>query len=130
MTHLQLFRLFLCTVLALATVKASDLTLNPRSDVINCLESCNVPYVTDSSSNWTAFATPFNLRLAYQPAVITIPEIEEQVSKSVTCAAAAKLRVQAKGGGHSYASYSSGGQNGSLIIDMENFSEITVDQSK
>jgi FAD/FMN-containing dehydrogenase len=47
----------------------------------------------------------------------------------VTCAAAAGLKVQPKSGGHSYASYSSGGQNGSLIVDLEKFGEITVDQS-
>jgi FAD/FMN-containing dehydrogenase len=61
--------------------------------------------------------------------VITIPENEEQVGQSVTCAAAAGLKVQPKSGGHSYASYSSGGQNGSLIVDLEKFGEITVDQS-
>ncbi|KUJ21674.1 glucooligosaccharide oxidase-like protein [Mollisia scopiformis] len=97
------------------------------TSVLDCLDANKVPYVTSSSTDWTAYQIPFNLRLPFEPAVITVPENEAQVSASITCAAAASLKVQAKGGGHSYASFSSGGQNGSLIIEMENFAEITVD---
>ncbi|KAH6724426.1 hypothetical protein BKA61DRAFT_588438 [Leptodontidium sp. MPI-SDFR-AT-0119] len=88
-----------------------------------------VPFVVKTSSNWTNHAKPFNLRLVYQPAVITIPETPEQVSSSVICAAAASLKVQAKGGGHSYASHSSGGQDGSLIVDIEKFAAVKVNQT-
>ena len=38
--------------------------------------------------------------------------------------------MQPKGGGHSYASYSSGGRDGSLIVDMENFDLVEVDRCK
>ena len=34
--------------------------------------------------------------------------------------------MQAKSGGYSYASYSSGGQNGSMAIGLENFQEISL----
>ncbi|KAG9232107.1 glucooligosaccharide oxidase-like protein [Amylocarpus encephaloides] len=101
----------------------------PRSSVTSCLTSRQVPYSVKGSVNYSSLSTPFNLRLPYQPAVITIPSTLDQVSYSVTCAAAAGLKVQAKGGGHSYASFSIGGQDGSLIIDMQTFSSITVDQS-
>lgn len=111
-------------------VHASPARYTSRSDVVDCLTSQNVPYAVKDSANWTALSTPYNLRLVYEPAVITIPETPDHVSASVTCAAAASLKVQAKGGGHSYASYSSGGQNGSLIVDMEKFSSIKVDQSE
>ncbi|TAQ88941.1 hypothetical protein B7494_g2713 [Chlorociboria aeruginascens] len=102
---------------------------NISTDIIACLESHNVPYFTSLSSQWAALSTPYNLRLVYQPAIITLPTTADQVSDSVTCAAQANLKVQPKGGGHSYASFSSGGQNGSLIVDMENFNTIDVDQS-
>lgn len=111
-------------------IHASPLQLQARSDIEDCLTTNNVPYAVQNSANWTALSTPYNLRLVYTPAVITIPETPDHVSSSVTCAAAAGLKVQAKGGGHSYASYSSGGQDGSLIIEMENFSSIEVDQSE
>ncbi|PBP18328.1 glucooligosaccharide oxidase [Diplocarpon rosae] len=110
-----------------ATAASAYSPRRPRHDVIHCLDSGNVPYLIKSSSNWSSYATPYNLRLVYEPAVITIPESPDQVSSSVTCAAAAGLKVQAKGGGHSYASYSSGGQNGSLIVDMEKFSSVELD---
>jgi hypothetical protein len=99
-----------------------------RNDVMDCLSTKNVPHADQNSANWTALSTPYNLRLVYEPAVIMIPETSDQVSDAVTCAAAAGLKVQAKGGGHSYASFSSGGQNGSAIIDMEKFGLIDVDQ--
>src|SRR4051794_11022593 len=79
-----------------------------RSDndpkVVGCLSKRNVPYATSSSPNWVNLTTPYNLRLPYTPAVVTLPKISKHVGDSVTCAAAAKLKVQPKGGGHSYAS--------------------------
>lgn len=101
-----------------------------RSDVTDCLTAKNVTYADQNSANWTALSTPYNLRLVYEPAVIMIPETPDQVSEAVGCAVAAGLKVQAKGGGHSYASFSSGGQNGSAIIEMEKFDFIDVDQCK
>lgn len=35
--------------------------------------------------------------------------------------------MQAKSGGHSYASFSTGGKNGSLIVNLQNFHSIIVD---
>lgn len=102
----------------------------PRSTIVDCLAQHNVSYAISTSANWTVLTTPYNLRLPYTPAVVTVPSSPDEVSSSVKCAAAYKLKVQPKGGGHSYASYSSGGQNGSLIVDMEKFSAITVDQSE
>jgi hypothetical protein len=98
--------------------------------VTDCLTAHGVPYAVKGSADWTSLTTPFNLRLQYQPAVVTIPNTADQVSSSVICAAAAGLKAQAKGGGHSYASFSSGGRDGSMVVDMQKFSEITVDQSK
>lgn len=34
--------------------------------------------------------------------------------------------LQPKGGGHSYASFSSGGKNGAVVITLENFHQVTV----
>lgn len=121
--------LFLCTLLFSTVVRTFPVEYQMGSDVVDCLNSQQVPYALKDSPNWKALSTPYNLRLVFEPAVITVPETSDHVSSSVTCAAAAGLKVQAKGGGHSYASYSSGGQNGSLIVDMEKFSAIDVDQS-
>jgi hypothetical protein len=120
----------LSTSTAANPLPEQDKQREPRSTVINCLNRYNVPYAVKSSPNWTALTTPYNLRLQYTPAVVTIPTTPDQVSNSVKCGAKSNLKVQPKGGGHSYASYSSGGQDGSLIVDMESFSAITVNQSK
>lgn len=109
--------------------------LNGRSEdalqtLTSCLEDNHVNYVTQSSANWTQYSTPFNLRLKYTPNVITIPRSSQGVSNSVKCAAQAGLKVQAKSGGHSYASFSSGGQDGSVIVDLENFNSVKVDPGK
>lgn len=66
----------------------------------------------------------------YQPAAIVSPVTPEQVSQAVRCAAYNQLKVQAKSGGHSYASYSSGGINGSLIVDLKEFNGVEVDKSR
>ncbi|CZR56892.1 related to reticuline oxidase precursor; berberine bridge enzyme [Phialocephala subalpina] len=123
----QSFKLGLGVLLGAVYVQAASLRRD--STVFDCLTQNKVAYLTSSSANWTAYQAPYNLRLSYTPDVIVVPEDDDQVGASVRCAAAANLKVQAKGGGHSYASYSSGGQDGSLIIEMEKFDEITVDQS-
>jgi FAD/FMN-containing dehydrogenase len=112
-----------------STTVAASLGKRDTKSIIDCLTAQGVPYATNTSANWTYLQTPYNLRLSYQPAVITLPIFSEHVSDSVTCAAEAGLKVQAKGGGHSYASFSSGGRDGFVVIDMENFNTIVLDNS-
>lgn len=98
--------------------------------LINCLHKTNVPFSIPSEPNWTGLATAYNLRLQYVPAAIALPETVQHVSDSVTCASASNVKVQPKSGGHSYASHSSGGKNGSLVVDLQNFNSIEVDGCK
>src|SRR5271155_2891642 len=126
-TLLQLIAgLALFTTTPYAIPTAND-TESRSQDVLSCLTTNHVPFAVSTSTNWASLVTPYNLRLFYEPAVITLPTTPQQVSHSVTCAAAAGLKVQAKSGGHSYASYSSGGQNGSLIVSLQAFHSISVD---
>lgn len=105
--------------------------LNARQvSLVDCLSNGNVPITVSADSNYTQYQEPFNLRLSYSPTVITLPETTDHVSTSVTCAASFGIKVQAKSGGHSYGSYSSGGQDGSLIVDLENFNSIVLDTCK
>lgn len=100
-----------------------------QQSLFDCLSAHNVPTELISSPDWNSYVSPYNLRLAYVPAALTLPTTPQQVSDSVTCAAAAGVKVQAKSGGHSYASFSSGGQDGSLIVDLQEFNSISVDSS-
>ncbi|KAI9749170.1 MAG: hypothetical protein M4579_006975 [Chaenotheca gracillima] len=97
--------------------------------LIDCLMSKNITISIPTSSDFTQLSKPFNLRLPYVPAAITLPTTYHQVSDSVHCACESGTKVQAKSGGHSYASFSSGGKNDSLIIDLEKFQQISVDSS-
>ncbi|PQE22021.1 glucooligosaccharide oxidase protein [Rutstroemia sp. NJR-2017a BBW] len=107
-------------------------TISPANDSAGILESClrsrSVPYATNGNPKWANLTRPYNLRLPYEPTAVTIPTDPSQVADSVLCAATAGLKVQPRGGGHSYASYSIGGQNGSVVVDMSAFSDIVVDQ--
>lgn len=124
----RLYRLGAGMLLLAIPIQAASIRNN--HSVFECLDAKHITYLTPSSANWTAYQAPYNLRLPWTPDVITVPENDAQVGAAVKCAAAAKLKVQAKGGGHSYASYSSGGQDGSFIIELEKFDEITVDPCK
>ncbi|KIY70559.1 Glucooligosaccharide oxidase [Cylindrobasidium torrendii FP15055 ss-10] len=67
-----------------------------------------------------------NLRFAFQPAAIAYPISTDQVSSAVSIAASQGLPVVARSGGHSYVDNSLGGGDGSFVIDMAAFKEITV----
>ncbi|KAJ4290822.1 hypothetical protein N0V90_010017 [Kalmusia sp. IMI 367209] len=82
-----------------------------------------------SDAEYAALAQPYNLRLPYKPAVIVLPQTNQHVQDAVLCGSNAGLKIQAKSGGHSYASYSSGGKDGSMVIDLESFQNIALDKT-
>lgn len=99
----------------------------PSSTLSDCLGSKNVPVRFISSPDFPALAKPYNLRLPYTPAVIVLPTTVKHVSDAVVCASQNGVKVQAKSGGHSYASYAYTGQNGGMTIDLQNFQEVSLD---
>lgn len=109
------------------TYRDDNCNCTTGNDLTSCLVSKGVPYQIPSDVQFPGLNEPFNLRLNYTPVAIALPSTPEQVSDAVTCASAAHVPVQARSGGHSYASYSSGGQNGSLVINLELFQDISVD---
>jgi hypothetical protein len=48
---------------------------------------------------------PYNLNIAVEPVAVTYPETTAHVQAIIKCAAANKVNVQARGGGHGYANY-------------------------
>jgi FAD/FMN-containing dehydrogenase len=98
---------------------------NP-SAVIETLESNKIPFSTPNSSDYESLRLPYNVRLQPKPAIIVIPETPQQVSEAIRAAAQSGIKVQARSGGHSYASFSVGGQDGSMIIDLREFHDVEV----
>jgi FAD binding domain/Berberine and berberine like len=56
-----------------------------------------------------------------------LPNNQQDISNAVICASNAGVKVQAKSGGHSYASFSTGGVNGIMMIDLENLQNVSID---
>ncbi|KAL9114221.1 MAG: hypothetical protein Q9227_001643 [Pyrenula ochraceoflavens] len=129
----MLSALFSVGALLSSTVHAiplSETTLYPRqSSLVDCLNQAQVPIKSSTDSDYSTYSEDFNLRLTYKPAAITLPTTTDQVSAAVNCAVSNNVKVQARSGGHGYGSYALGGQDGSLVVDLENFNAINVDSS-
>jgi len=102
-----------------------------RDAFTSCLTSSGSggSIVTPSSSTYASARAAFNQRLSYQPAAIAYPSSPQDIQKYVNCAASSNIPVVGRSGGHSYAAYGVGGQNGALVIDMKNMKSLTVDAS-
>ena len=110
-----------------STSTSTSRSATPTSTSLqDCLGAKDVPVSFTNSAGFSALAQPYNLRLAYTPAAIVLPTTTQHIIDAVLCAGNSNVKVQAKGGGHSYASFSSGGQNGAMVIDLESFQQITV----
>lgn len=71
----------------------------------------------------------YNKDIPIVPSAVARPSSTEQVSKLVACAVQYDVKVQARGGGHSYANYCIGGEDGALVVDLEYFQKFEIDES-
>ncbi|KAK5652003.1 hypothetical protein OQA88_10906 [Cercophora sp. LCS_1] len=116
--------------LSIAFVAAAAPGAN-QSSLTTCLASASVPFLLPANRTWPAYATSFNARLPYSPAAVVLPTTPSHVSSAVRCASAHRVPVQAKSGGHSYASFSLGGDpdEQTLVVNLENFQSVVVDNA-
>ncbi|EPQ27591.1 uncharacterized protein PFL1_04729 [Pseudozyma flocculosa PF-1] len=84
---------------------------------------------TPSSSNYAALSTSYNPLFHYKPSYVLTPTSGKDVKAVMQCLAAQKGRVKLtpKGGGHSYAAFSLGGDDGSVVVDLRHLDTIAVD---
>ncbi|CAG8954273.1 hypothetical protein HYFRA_00005893 [Hymenoscyphus fraxineus] len=118
--------MFLTTLLSLSP---AAINAAPTAAIDTCLSGANVPQILTTNSQWSQTIKPFNLRLPYTPVAVVQPTTISQIQAAVSCAAANKILVSPKSGGHSYASHGLGGENGHLVVDMKLFNNITVDSA-
>lgn len=117
-------------VLGLANLVLSapaDSLQRRQSTIVDCLEAASVPVISDSSPNYASEVIPYNLRTPFFPIAAAVPETVDQVSSAVICANQFGLKVAARSGGHSYAGFGLGGQDGSLMVDMKMFKYVELD---
>ncbi|KAI1207459.1 putative glucooligosaccharide oxidase [Annulohypoxylon truncatum] len=89
--------------------------------VLKQLTDTGVPFKSAFDPDWAEYSTPYNIRLPFTPAVIVIPQALWQIESALACAREHGLKVQARSGGHSYASHSIGGVDGAMVMDMRRF---------
>ncbi|KHN99755.1 FAD-binding, type 2 [Metarhizium album ARSEF 1941] len=75
----------------------------------------------------TSWVKPYNAAIKVTPIAVIRPNTADEVAAAVKCAVQCNVHVQAKSGGHSYGNFGQGGQDGSLMIDMANFKNFSMD---
>ncbi|KAI1656081.1 putative glucooligosaccharide oxidase [Daldinia decipiens] len=97
---------------------------------IGQLTDTGIPFKTPTDPDWATYSSTYNLRLPVTPSVVVVPSTVEHISNAVTFADKHGFKVQARSGGHSYASYSNGGVNGSVVIDLREIQFRTISTSE
>ncbi|ETS76860.1 hypothetical protein PFICI_10734 [Pestalotiopsis fici W106-1] len=106
----------------------SSLANFDRDQIFDSLKRKNVPFIRNDNPAWQTYAQTYNQRLSCEPLVIIVPETIRHISDAVLSASNHGVPVQAKSGGHSYAGFSNGGFDGSLVIHMGHFQDVSVDK--
>jgi FAD/FMN-containing dehydrogenase len=119
------FALSISTLVVLATANP----LAKRAAIDDCLSSAAVPVDKPGSTDWQQDANPFNQRLPYKPVAIVVPKTTEHVQAAVSCAAKVGVKVNPKSGGHSYASFGLGGEDGHMVVELDRMNQVTVDST-
>jgi FAD/FMN-containing dehydrogenase len=95
----------------------------------DCLTKAGVPIDESGSAEYKLDATPFNLRLNYTPVAVAAVTTTKHVQDAVTCARQLRIKANAKCGGHSYASFGLGGEDGHLVIEMSRMNKVVLDNA-
>lgn len=94
--------------------------------LISCLARAEVPYVDPHSANWTEAIEPHNERVHFTPRALVYATTVNHVQDAVRCGNQHQAKVTAKSGGHSYASYGLGGEDGHLVIQLDHMYGVTM----
>ena len=113
---------------AVATANYPATLTRKQVTAVDCLLAEHVEVITPQDADYGNYSAPYNLRLQYKPEIIAIAKSNDDVSHAVRCACTAGVKVQARSGGHSYASYSLGGVDGALIVDTQRFQDVSYDE--
>ncbi|KAJ3958714.1 hypothetical protein N0V92_004704 [Colletotrichum tropicale] len=112
---------------AVSLVVASP--LNKKAVIDDCLSAASVPYNEKGSSQWEADGSPFNVRIPYVPVSIAVPLTTEHIQAAVKCGRDNGVKVTPKCGGHSYANFGFGGEDGHLMLELDHMYNVTLDNA-
>ena len=87
-----------CTGSATASLTTFATTVTSKApsstSLAKCLNEKSVPIYLPGSSQYEQRAKPYNLRSAYEPAVIVLPTATQHISDAVICAGKSNVKVQ------------------------------------
>ncbi|CAI6337596.1 unnamed protein product [Periconia digitata] len=115
------------TLLSAGLVASTADALVARATIEKCLTDAKVPVDRKGSPEWNEDVAPFNIRLPYLPTAISVPQNTKHIQDSVKCGKKLGIKVSAKSGGHSYASFGFGGENGHLVVELDQMYNVTYD---
>ncbi|AEO63154.1 a2da38d3-a863-4ab5-9c5d-49416d8232d7 [Thermothielavioides terrestris] len=103
------------------------LALDKAAALADCLSKASVPVDAPGSADYKLDVSSFNLRLNYTPVAVVGVNTTKQIQDAVSCARQLGLKANAKCGGHSYASFGLGGEDGHLVIEMSRMNKVVLD---
>jgi FAD/FMN-containing dehydrogenase len=115
--------------LSFSAALAHGSALLKRAALDDCLTAAAIPADTLGSADWKADVAPYNTRLTYTPIAIAVPTNIEHIQAAISCAVKIGVKVNAKSGGHSYASLGLGGEDGHLVVEMDRMFNVTLDNT-
>ncbi|KAF2686057.1 Glucooligosaccharide oxidase [Lentithecium fluviatile CBS 122367] len=118
------------TLLFAGSIASITEALVTRAVIDKCLTDAGVPVDIKGSDDWDRDVAPFNVRLPYLPTAISVPLTTKHIQDSVKCGKKLGIKVSAKSGGHSYASFGFGGENGHLVVELDRMYNVTYDAGK
>ncbi|KAG0266386.1 hypothetical protein DFQ27_009827 [Actinomortierella ambigua] len=89
--------------------------------------SSNSTLTTQCSADYETQRFAFDWNFNYHPLAIYYPSTVDDAAAAIRYAAANKISVAPRSGGHSFEAYGVGGRDGSLVIDLKNFQQFSVD---
>ncbi|CAG8464043.1 36_t:CDS:2, partial [Ambispora gerdemannii] len=101
----------------------------PVSGLNSCLSSVSGKVIYPNDADYSKLIVDENKWIQYYPVALVYAANVADVQTAVKCAKASKINVAPRSGGHSFESYSIGGKNGSLVIDLKELNQIKIDKS-
>ncbi|CAG8546657.1 11577_t:CDS:10, partial [Ambispora leptoticha] len=92
-----------------------------------CLKSVAGDVVYPSDPNYTVLVQGVNTDIKRYPAALLYAANENDIKIAIYCAKILKIQIVARSGGHSFEDYSLGGNDGALVVDLKNFSDLIID---
>ncbi|KAK1993843.1 FAD binding domain-containing protein [Colletotrichum falcatum] len=115
--------------LAAVAAAASASPLTKKAVIDDCLAAAGVPFDEKGSPQWAADAAPFNVRIPFVPVSIAAPLTTEHIRAAVGCGRDNGVKVTPKSGGHSYANFGFGGEDGHLVLELDRMYNVTLDNA-